>query len=119
MQIEEAYEKMSNEEKGQFIDGINNALINCLYGTKCKVNHEHKDFKDFLNGFVRDDEEVIDHNIECSDIRCPREFLNEKAIIESDNDYMCIVDGWHLNTNWIFECGEFDDLVANGILINL
>ena len=118
MRIEEEFEEMSNEKKGQLIDAINDALINCLYGVPSKVNHEHENFKEFLKYNVRDDEEVVDHNIECSGIKCPIEFLNTQAIIESDNDYMPLIDDWHLNVFGIFEC-DYDELVEDGVLIEL
>lgn len=118
MRIEEEFEKMSDEKKGQLIDAINDALVHCDYGVPSKVNHEHKDFKEFLKYNVRDDEEVVDHNIACSGIVCPMEYLDFQAIIESDNDYMPLIDDWHLNVFGVFEC-DYDELVENGVLIEL
>ena len=118
MKIEEEFEKMSDEKKGQLIDAINDALIHYYYGTPSKVNHEHKDFKDFLKYNVRDDEEVVDHNIEYFGINCPMEFLDIQAIIESDEDYVPLIDDWHLNVFGIFEC-DYDELIEDGVLIEL
>ena len=118
MEIEKAFDEMNNEKKGQLIDAINNALINCLYGVSSKVNHEHKNFKEFLKYNVRDDKEVVDHNIDYLGINCPIEFLNVQAIIESDNDYMPLIDNWHLNVYWIFKC-NYDELIKDGVLIEL
>ena len=118
VKIEREFERMDDEKKREFIDAINCALRNCHNGTPSKVNEEHKDFKKFLKDNVRDDEEVVDNNIEYWDIRCPMEFLDTQAIIESDNDYDFLIDDWHLNVFWIFEC-NYDDLIENGVLIEL
>lgn len=118
MKIEKKFEEMSNEKKGQLIDAINDALKNCLYGVPSKVNHKHENFKEFLKYNVRDDEEVVDHNIEYFGINCPIEFLNVQAIIESDNDYMPLIDNWHLYVFGIFEC-DYYELIEDGILIQL
>lgn len=118
MKIEKEFEEMSSEKKGQLIDAINDALTSCLYGVPSKINHEHKSFKEFLKYNVRDDEEVVDHNIEYFGINCPIEFLNTQAIIESDNDYMPLIDNWHLYVYGIFEC-DYDELVEDGVLIKL
>ena len=118
MKIEEEFQKMSDEKKRQLIDAINDALTHCYYGTPSKVNHKHKDFKDFLKYNVRDDEEVADHNIQYYGINCPMEFLDIQAIIESDEDYVPLIDNWHLNVFGIFEC-DYDELVEDGVLIEL
>lgn len=118
MKIEKEFDEMSNEKKEELINAINDALVNCLYGVPSKVNHEHENFKEFLKYNVRDDEEVVDHNIEYFGINCPIEFLNVQAIIESDNDYMPLIDDWHLYVFGIFEC-DYYELVEDGILIQL
>ena len=119
MEIEQKFDKMNNEQQKQFIESINKALIKCKYGIPSRINEQHKDFKNFLKHFVRNDEEVIDHNIEYFEISCPMEYLDTDSLIANDNDYMDLIDGWHLNVYWIFECGEYDDLINSGILIEL
>jgi len=118
MKIEKEFEKMSNKKKEQLINAINNVLTNCLHRNKCTVNHEHKNFKEFLAYNVKDSEEVIDHNIEYYKLNCPIEFLNVQAIIESDNDYVPLIDDWYLNVFVIYEC-DYDELIEDGVLIEL
>lgn len=118
MKIEKEFEKMCNKQKGQFINAINDALINYPHGNSVYVDLEHKDFKEFLKHYVRDDDEVIRHNIEYYELNCPIRFLDTDAIIEEDNDYVQLIDGWHLNVYWIFEC-NYNKLIRDGVLVEL
>lgn len=110
---------MSNEKKGQLIDAINDG-VSMWVGeqTHLCINTEPETLRKFLKEYVRDDDEVIDHNIEYFEINCPIDFLDTKSIIENDNDYVPLIDGWHLNVNWIFEC-NYDELIEDGVLIEL
>lgn len=123
MNFEKEFEKMNNEKKGQLIDAINNALMSydrrkvvCLSDD---VINDDSNMKVFLSKYVRTDDEVFEGMLDYLEITCSTEYLNREAIIDADNDYRCLIDDLHLNVNWIFECSDYDDLIKDGVLVEL
>ena len=114
--IDKIYVDMTIEKQGQLIDSINNVLMNARQPVHLNENITDEELKEFLNEYVRTDDEVFEENIEHFDIRCPIEFLDKQAMISMDNDYDCLIDDLHLNTYGIYEC-DYDDLIEDNILI--
>ena len=117
--IDTIFEKMSNEKQGQLIDAINDVLCDGRLELYIKENVNNKELKEFLNEYVRTDDEVFEEDLNIMEIRCPIEFLDKDAIIESDNDYEWLMDNLHLNT-FCIESDWYDDddeNIASKILI--
>lgn len=106
--IDTIFEKMSNEKQGQLIDAINNVLCCGRLKLYIKENVNTKELKKFLNEYVRTDNEVFEEDLNIMEIRCPIEFLDKDAIIESDNDYEWLMDNLHLNI-FCIESDWYDD----------
>lgn len=117
--IDTIFEKMSNEKQGQLIDAINNVLCCGRLKLYIKENVKNEELKEFLNEYVRTDDEVFEEDIEHFDIRCPVEFLDKEAMISMDNDYDYLIDDLHLNTFCIESdyYDDDDDNIASKILI--
>ena len=116
--IDTIYEKMNNEKKGQLIDEINKVLNNEWHPTHLDINISEKKLKEFLNEYVRTDNEVFDDMV--TYLELPYHFdenlLDYNAVIESNNDYDWFMENLHLNTYLIYE-NDFDELIKNGVLI--
>ena len=106
--IDTIFEKMNNEKQGQLIDAINNVLCYGRLEFYIKENVNTKELKEFLNEYVRTDDEVFEEDLNIMEIRCPIEFLDKDAIIESDNDYEWLMDNLHLNI-FCIESDWYDD----------
>ena len=65
--------------------------------------------KDLLRKYIRTSEEVIDHNIEYYEIKCPREFLNKEEIINNDDDYIFLDNDLYLNKKMLIN--DINDLL--------
>ena len=117
-EIDKIYEKMNNKKKQQLIDTINNTLNNEWHPTHLNINITDEKLKEFLNEYVRTDNEVFDGMVEYLEL--PYHFdinlLDWNAVIESDNDYDWLMENLYLNTFLIYEC-EFDDLIEEKVLI--
>ena len=117
-EIDKIYEKMNNKKKQQLIDAINSTLNNEWHPTHLNINITDEKLKEFLNEYVRTDNEVFDGMVEYLEL--PYNFntnlLDWNAVIESDNDYDWLMENLHLNTFLIYEC-EFDDLIEEKVLI--
>ena len=108
--------EMSEDKRNNIINNINNALLKCEFlPDNLYINHEH--IKQIIEDYVRTDEDVIDHNISYFEIRCPIEMLDTESMIDNDNDYVKIIDGYHLYTDCIST--ELDMLIEDGILIEI
>lgn len=114
--IDKIYDNMTMEKQGQLIDSINNVLMNARQPVHLNENITDKELKEFLNEYVRTDDEVFEEDIEHFDIRCPVEFLDKDAVISMDNDYDDLIDDLHLNTFAIYEC-DYEELTDDKILI--
>lgn len=114
--IDKIYVDMTVEKQGQLIDSINNVLMNARQPVHLNENITDKELKEFLNEYVRTDDEVFEEDIEHFDIRCPVEFLDKDAMISMDNDYDDLIDDLHLNTFAIYEC-DYEELTDDKILI--
>lgn len=114
--IDKIYVDMTIEKQGQLIDSINNVLMNARQPVHLNENITDEELKEFLNEYVRTDNEVFEEDIEHFDIRCPVEFLDKEAMISMDNDYDDLIDDLHLNTFAIYEC-DYDDLIEDKILV--
>ena len=114
--IDKIYVDMTIEKQGQLIDSINNVLMNARQPVHLNENITDEELKEFLNEYVRTDDEVFEEDIEHFDIRCPVEFLDKEAMISMDNDYDDLTDDLHLNTFAIYEC-DYDELIEDKILI--
>lgn len=114
--IDKIYVDMTVEKQGQLIDSINNVLMNARQPVHLNENITDEELKEFLNEYVRTDNEVFEEDIEHFDIRCPVEFLDKEAMISMDNDYDDLIDDLHLNTFAIYEC-DYEELTDDKILI--
>ena len=85
--IDKIYVDMTIEKQGQLIDSINNVLMNARQPVHLNGNITDEELKEFLNEYVRTDNEVFEEDIEHFDIRCPVEFLDKEAMISMDNDF--------------------------------
>lgn len=118
--IDTIFEKMNNEKQRQLIDAINNVLCYGRLRFYIKENINNKELKEFLNEYVRTDNEVFEEDLNVMEIRCPIEFLDKDAIIESDNDYEWLMDNLHLNIYCIesdYYDNNDDENIASKILI--
>lgn len=114
--IDKIYDNMTMEKQGQLIDSINNVLMNARQPVHLNENITDEELKEFLNEYVRTDNEVFEEDIEYFDIRCPVEFLDKEAMISMDNDYDDLINDLHLNTFAIYEC-DYDELVEDKMLV--
>ena len=116
--IDKIYDKMTLEEKGHLIDSINDMLMNDWHPSHLNENMSDKDFRKFLNEYVRTDNEVFDDMVTYFELpyHFDENLLDYNAVIESNNDYDRFMENLHLNTYLIYE-NDFDELVEDKILI--
>lgn len=55
--------------------------------------------------------DVLEENIRYFEIKCPKEYLNEEAIVANDTDYVKVGDDLYLNTNQLYN--NIDDILKS------
>lgn len=109
---------MTKQEQRHMINGVENALVNCKYlPDNLYVNRNEQHIKKIIEDYVRTDEDVLEHNIDYYDIKCPIEMLDTANIIYNDNDYEEIQNGYHLYALCIEN--ELEELIKNQTLIQV
>lgn len=116
--IDTIFKKMNDEQKEKLIGEINKLLNNEWHPTHLNMNISEEKLKEFLNEYVRTDNEVFDDMV--TYLELPYHFdenlLDYNAVIESNNDYDWFMKNLHLNTYLIYE-NDFDELIEDGVLI--
>lgn len=116
--IDMIFKKMNDEQKEELISEINKLLNNEWHPTHLNMNISEEKLKEFLNEYVRTDNEVFDDMV--TYLELPYHFdenlLDYNAVIESNNDYDWFMKNLHLNTYLIYE-NDFDELIEDGVLI--
>lgn len=116
--IDKIYDEMTLEAQGHLIDSINDMLMNDWCPSHLNENMSDKDFRKFLNEYVRTDNEVFDDMVTYFELpyHFDKNLLDYNAVIESNNDYDWLMENLHLNTYLIYE-NDFDELIEDKILI--
>ena len=117
-EIDTIYEKMTNEQRGQLIDSINDTLNNEWHPTHLDMDITDEKLKEFLNEYVRTNDEVFDDMVAYFELpyHFDENLLDYNAVIESNNDYSWLMENLHLNTFAIYE-NDFDELIEDGTLV--
>lgn len=117
-EIDTIYEKMTDEQRGQLIDSINDTLMNEWHPTHLDMDITDEKLKEFLNEYVRTNDEVFNDMVEYLELpyHFDENLLDYNAVIESNNDYDWLIENLHLNTFVIYE-NDFDELIEDGILV--
>lgn len=116
--IDTIFKKMNDKQKEKLIDEINKLLNNEWHPTHLDMNISEEKLKEFLNEYVRTDNEVFDDMVAYLELpyHFDKNLLDYNAVIESNNDYDWFMENLHLNTYLIYE-NDFDELIENGVLI--